>query len=303
NKLAQEMVIRAALENAGVAPADVGYVEAHGTGTSLGDPIEVRALSAVLAEGRADDQPLMLGSVKTNVGHLEASAGIIGVMKLALALEHGEIPPHLHLRELNPYIAWNEMPIVIPTERTPWTGKRIGGVSSFGASGMNAHAVLEAAPLVAASDGQDVLAQPQKVLTLSARSEAALRTLAERYARYIAEHPSVDLADVAFTASTGRAHFPFRLASVAATSEQLHDQLAAFARGENAAGLTAGYALETSQPKVAFLFTGQGAQYAGMGRDLYETQPTFRAALDQCDALLRPYMDRPLLSVIFAENE
>ena len=303
NKLAQEMVIGTALENAGVAPADVSYIESHGTGTSLGDPIEVRALSAVLGKGRADDQPLMLGSVKTNVGHLEAGAGIIGVMKLALALENGEIPPHLHLRELNPYIAWNEMPIVIPTERTPWTGKRIGGVSSFGASGMNAHAILEAAPLTVASDGQDALAQPQKVLTLSARSEAALRTLAEHYARYITEHPAVDLADMAFTASTGRSHFPFRLASVAATREQLHDQLAAFAQSENAAGLTSGYALETGQPKIAFLFTGQGSQYAGMGRELYDTQPVFREALDRCDALLRPYMDRPLLSVIFAENE
>ncbi|MBL8164255.1 MAG: hypothetical protein JNJ61_19870, partial [Anaerolineae bacterium] len=214
NKLAQEAVIKAALGNAGVQPAEISYVETHGTGTSLGDPIEVRALVAALREGRTVDNPLMLGSVKTNVGHLESAAGIIGLIKLVSALQHSEIPPHLHLQELNPYIAWNDMPIDIPTQRTPWTGKRLGGVSSFGASGVNAHAVLETAPPLQPSAG-DLIERPHQVVLLSARSESALRALASRYVEYLGENPATALADLAYTSSIGRSHLPFRLAVTA----------------------------------------------------------------------------------------
>ncbi|MBZ0285294.1 MAG: type I polyketide synthase [Anaerolineae bacterium] len=300
NKLAQESLIKTALVNAGVQPAQVSYVETHGTGTSLGDPIEVRALVGALREGRTADNPLMLGSVKTNVGHLEAGAGIVGLIKLVSALHYQEIPPHLHLQELNPYIAWNDMPITIPTQRTPWTGSRIAGVSSFGASGVNAHVVLESAPIVESTG--ELAQHPQQVITLSARSENALRMLAGRYADYLGENPSATLADIAFTSNMGRTHLPFRVAFTAENIEQFGQQVTAFAAGEQVNGVNSGYVPDSSQQKTAFLFTGQGAQYAGMGRQLYETQPVFRAVLDQCDELLRPHLDKPLLSVIFAED-
>jgi acyl transferase domain-containing protein len=301
NKLAQEAVIKAALSNAGVQPAEISYVETHGTGTSLGDPIEVRALVAALREGRTPDNPLMLGSVKTNVGHLESAAGIIGLIKLVSALQHGEIPPHLHLEELNPYIAWNDMPIAIPTQRTAWTGKRLGGVSSFGASGVNAHAVLESAPQPQ-PPGSDLIERPHELVLLSARSESGLRALASRYVEYLGENPATALADLAHTTSVGRAHLPFRLAVTADNTLRLAGSLAAYANGETPARLVSDYVAESAQPKVAFLFTGQGAQYAGMGRQLYETQPVFRAALDRCDDLLRPHLEQPLLEVLFSSD-
>lgn len=300
NKLAQEALIKTALVNAGIQPAQVSYVETHGTGTSLGDPIEVRALVGALREGRQADNPLMLGSVKTNVGHLEAGAGIVGLIKLVSALHHEEIPPHLHLQELNPYIAWNDMPITIPTQRTPWTGSRIAGVSSFGASGVNAHVILESVSVPAPSDG--AIRRPQQLITLSARSENALRTLAGRYADYLGENPSAALDDIAFSSNIGRTPLPFRAAFAVENIEQFGQQVSAFATGEQINGVSGGYVPDSNQPKLAFLFTGQGAQYVGMGKQLYETQPVFRAALDQCDELLRPHLDKPLLSVIFAED-
>ena len=298
NKLAQEAVIRAALTNAGVEPAQVSYVEAHGTGTPLGDPIEVRALAAVLSQGRPKESPFMLGSVKTNIGHLESAAGIAGLIKLVLALQHEEIPPHLHLQKLNPHIAWSDVPAVIPTGRTPWTGnERIAGLSSFGASGTNAHAVVAAAP---AAEPAPVPGHPSYPLALSAKSDAALQQLAKRYAQHLAAQPA-PLADVCFTASSGRTHFTHRLALTADSTEQAREKLAAFIAGQKASGLANGVAQSRTQPKVAFLFTGQGSQYRGMGRQLYETQPIFRKALDKCDELLRSYLGQSLLSVIYPE--
>lgn len=302
NKRAQEAVIRSALANAGVEPAQVSYVEAHGTGTSLGDPIEIRALAAALREGRTEDNPLLLGSVKTNFGHLEAASGIIGLMKVVSALHHQQIPPHLHLNEPSPYIPWNEMPMLVPTQLTPWAGHRVAGVSSFGASGVNAHAVLESAPDVITAPVA-AARRPQQVLTLSARSENALRQLAARYADLLNEQPELSLADMTYTAHITRSQLPFRLGSVSTTADELCDQLATFASGGEASGLVAGYAPENNVPKVAFLFTGQGAQYAGMGQELYATQPVFRQALDQCADLLRPHLQKPLLEVMFATDD
>jgi len=302
NKRAQEAVIRTALANAGVEPAQVSYVEAHGTGTSLGDPIEIRALAAALREGRDESNPLLLGSAKTNFGHLEAGAGIIGLMKVVSALHHQQIPPHLHFHEPNPFIPWNEMPVRIPTELTAWEGHRVAGVSSFGASGVNAHAILESAPAVT-TEAVPVASRPQHVLTLSARSESALRELARRYANLLAEKPELSLADLSYTANLTRSQLPFRLGAVAVTLDNLRDQLVAFASGAEASSIAAGYTPENNEPKVAFLFTGQGAQYAGMGQELYNTEPVFRQALDQCAELLRPHLEKPLLDVMFATDE
>lgn len=297
NGPAQQAVIRQALVNAGVKPAEVSYIEAHGTGTSLGDPIEVEAIGAALGDGRGD-RALMIGSVKTNIGHLESASGIAGLIKVVLSMQHGELPPHLHLQERSPRIPWPNFPIVIPGERTPWTAQpRLAGVSSFGFSGTNAHVVLEEAPVrESASGGTE---RPAHILTLAARGETALRQLAGRYADYLAA-PASSLPDAAYTANTGRARLSHRLAVASETPEEAREALSLFASGQEAPELVSGQAAG-GRPKVAFLFTGQGAQYVGMGRELYDTQPTFRAALDECDRLLRPHLERPLLSVIYPE--
>lgn len=309
NGQAQQAVIRKALANAHVAPAHVGYVEAHGTGTSLGDPIEVQALAAVLRDGRNADDPVLVGAVKTNIGHLEAAAGVAGLLKAVLALQHREIPPNLHLHTPNPHVPWDELPVTIPTRLTPWHSgdrPRIAGVSSFGFSGTNAHIILEEAQQYPLTKGTGE--RPLHLLCLSGKSEGAMRELAGSYKRYLDESPSVPLTDVTYTANSGRAHFPHRAALIAGSREEMRDKLAAFVEspepGGDPDGIQSGqttYAIHTDRPPIAFLFTGQGAQYAGMGRRLYETMPVFRRALEQCDELLRPHLQQSLLSVLYPD--
>lgn len=301
NGLAQQKLIRAALANARVEPTQVSYLEVHGTGTALGDPIEVEALGSVLCRGRSQQQPLIVGSVKTNIGHLEGAAGIAGLIKVVLAMQHNKIPPHLHLKNPNPSIRWEDLPMVIPTELTPWSTahKHVAGISSFGMSGTNAHVVLEEAPVI--EPGQPEVERPIHLLCLSAKSEAALKALAGRMISYLETHPSQPLADLCFTANTGRSHFAHRLAVVAEKPAQVLEQLTAFAAGTVQNPLLSGLVSRQTRPKVAFLFTGQGSQYVGMGRQLYEQVPTFRKALKRCDQLLRPYLERSLLSVLYPE--
>ena len=262
-------------------------------------------MAAVLAEGRPKDRPFAIGSVKTNIGHLEAAAGLAGLIKVVLALQHRQIPPHLHLRERNPYIPWNELPVVIPTTLVPWPaedGPRVAGVSSFGFSGTNAHVIVEEAPVpVPTAPGAGE--RPAHLLPLSAKTAPALRELAARYAEHLRAHPEEAWADVCHTAGTGRAHFPHRLALAAETGAAAQTALAAVAAGEPAPGVVTGPTVGTTRPKVAFLFTGQGAQYVGMGRELYATQPTFRRALEECAEGLRGHLERPLLGVMFGEGE
>jgi acyl transferase domain-containing protein len=292
NGSAQRAVVSRALEAAGVDGARIGYVEAHGTGTALGDPIEVGALGAVLGQGRSPDDPLMIGSVKTNIGHLEPAAGVAGLIKTILALRHEQVPPLLHLERVNPRIRLDELPVVLPTTLTPWprgSRPRLAGVSSFGASGTNAHVIVEEAP-VAPRLPVDA-ERPAHLVTLSARTGEALSALVERYRDHLAGNPD-SLADIGFTANHGRAHFGHRLAVVADTAGQLRDRLSTM-------DVHRGVTRPGERPRVAFLFTGQGSQYAGMGRELYRTQPGFRRDLDRCDALLRRHLDRSLLSVIF----
>jgi len=299
NGPSQEAVIADALVSAGIEPNLVSYIEAHGTGTSLGDPIEVQALAKALRGGKYAGQQLAIGSVKTNIGHVEGAAGIAGLMKLALMLQHREIPPHLHFNQPSPFISWDKFSFVIPTQRTVWEGvdgRLIGGVSSFGFSGTNAHIILENAPETEVKRAE--VERPLHVLALSARDENALRELAGRYAEHLIAHVEQPPTDVCYTANSGRAHFDHRLAVIGVSAQEMHTKLNAFAAGE-AAEIISGRVARTDKPKIAFLFTGQGAQYAGMGRQLYETQPTFRAALDQCAALLDQYLEKPLLSVLF----
>jgi acyl transferase domain-containing protein/SAM-dependent methyltransferase len=300
NGPSQEKVIAAALVNAGVQPEQVSYVEAHGTGTSLGDPIEVQALSAVYGSAHSAADPLLVGSVKTNMGHLEAAAGIAGLLKVVASFQHQEIPAHLHLKEPNPYIPWAQLPIKIPTERQPWnpaSGKRIAGVSSFGFSGTNAHVILEEATSVVREPA--VTEYPLHLLTLSAHNPTALLALAGRYHDYLEANPDVSLADVCYTAA-GRVQLNQRLAVVAGTVQEAHDKLAAYAAGQSPLGVLSGQ--RSGQPEIAFLFTGHGSQYLHMGRELYETQPVYRDMMNRCDELLRPYLKQPLLEAIFPQN-
>jgi acyl transferase domain-containing protein len=302
NGPSQEDVIRAALADGGVSPAEISYVEAHGTGTSLGDPIEVQALGAVLCERRPADRPLLVGSVKTNLGHLESAAGVASLIKVVLALQKGEIPPHLHFSTPSTHIPWDRFAIAVPTTRTSWpecSGRRLADVSSFGFSGTNVHMVVEEAS--EPRQGSSSVERPLHLLTLSAKSDQALAALASRWERHLAEESEARLADMAFTANAGRAHFPHRAAFVAASRVDATARLRLLAAREEGVEILRGEAYATTPPEIAFLCTGHGAQYPGMGRELYETSPSFRQALDRCAAGLAGHMDRPLFDVLFGD--
>jgi acyl transferase domain-containing protein/acyl-CoA synthetase (AMP-forming)/AMP-acid ligase II/acyl carrier protein len=301
NGPSQEAVIRQAQRNAGVMAEEIGYVETHGSSTPLGDPIEFDSLKAVLMPGRTQDQSCIIGSVKTNIGHLEAAAGIAGLIKTVLSLHKGEIPPHLHLKKLNSHISLENTTFIIPTQRHTWPEKRrrLAGVSAFGFGGTNAHVILEDAPVFVSAISEND--RPQHVLALSARSEQALRTLAQRYEEFLSANPTASVADMGCTANSGRAHFAHRLAIVSDSATHLREQLAAVVAGQSAKSVQRGRVQNKERPKIAFLFTGQGSQYIGMGRQLYDTQPVFRKALDRCDEILRPYLMQPLLSVLYPE--
>jgi acyl transferase domain-containing protein/acyl carrier protein len=301
NGPSQQAVIRQALKNASVQPAEISYIEAHGTGTSLGDPIEMRSLKTVLMEGRQPNQPCWIGSVKTNVGHLEAAAGIVSIIKTVLALQHQEIPPHLHLKELNPYISLEGTPLSIPLKCQPWitqSKSRLAGISSFSFGGTNCHVILEEAPSPV-SPASPTWQRPVHLLALSAKSEQALRELAQRYDEFFASHPDLLLADVCKNAMGGRTHFDYRLGVIASSNVEMQEQLRAFVAKEESPNLVSRLLSNRRKPKIAFLFTGQGSQYVNMGRQLYETQPTFRKTLEQCDEILRPYLEHPLLEVLY----
>ncbi|MEM9553543.1 MAG: type I polyketide synthase [Acidobacteriota bacterium] len=290
---AQEEVIREALARAGAAPSEVGYVEAHGTGTPLGDPIELYALAAAYGVGRPPNRPLLVGSVKTNLGHLETAAGLAGLLKAALALRHREIPASLHFHTPHPDVPWQRMPLAVAAGRTPWPtsdGPRLAGVSSFGFSGTNAHVILEEPPARAAPAATPAL----QVLPLSARGPDSVRRAARRWARHLLDHPELDTAAVAHTARVGRCHFEHRLTVVA-------DSTAGLAAGlQNAAESTHTQAPRNGRsPRVAFLFSGQGARLHAVGRELYATQPLFRQVLDRCDEILGTRGDQTLLSVLY----
>ncbi len=293
---AQQELIRQALRNARLKPSDVSYVEAHGTGTAVGDPIEVEALGNVFQER---EQRLLIGSVKSNVGHLEWAAGVCGLMKLILSMRHGQIPASLHFDEPNPRLDWDRLPLRVVTELTPWPeGKRIAGVSSFGFGGTNAHVLVEAPPAIATAPAK--VERPLHLFTLSAKTPEALRELADRYQRSITTEGSV--ADIYHTANTGRSHFEHRIAASVASASDLQQCLSAVAAGEKSAAVQLGRAPGT-RPPIAMLFTGQGSQYTGMGRELFETQPEFRRTLEHCNEILRGLLDRPLLEVLYpAEN-
>ncbi len=297
SSLAQRAVIRAALEAAGVSPSEVGYIEAHGTGTPLGDPIEMEVLKDIFGDPRPGGSVCAVGSVKTNIGHIEAAAGVAGVIKAVLALRHGVIPAHLHWTQLNPRISLEGTPLVIPVEARSWPrggAERIAGVSSFGISGTNAHVVLAEAPEPERRpEGQR---HGSQVITLSAKTETALGELAARYAAALSADASIELSDVAATANLGRARHAFRAAIVAGSTAEAAPLLAAFSRGDRPAGVLSGEA--TARPKVAFVLSGRAGDRAGFGQHLYETEPAFREALHRCDKLFRPLLDGSVLRAL-----
>jgi len=295
NGPSQQAVIRQALENAGVTPDQISYVEAHGTGTSLGDPIEMRTLKAVLMDNRRSDQYCWVGSVKTNIGHLESASGIAGLIKVILGLQNEAIPPNLHFNQLNPYIKIQNTPLSIPTTIQKWARgeePRLAGVSSFGFGGTNCHLIIEEPPInIFTKINNSNTERPLHLLTLSAKNAPALRDLAQRYVNFLDSAPEVTLGDICFTANTGRSHFDHRLAVISESVLNLREQLSIFVANVDNNSLLVSHPPLRKQREIAFLFTGQGSQYLNMGRQLYETQPTFRQSLNECNEILHSYLD------------
>jgi acyl transferase domain-containing protein/acyl carrier protein len=297
---AQEALIRQALDNAGVAPAEISYVELHGTGTPLGDPIEAIALGTVLDTDRPPGNYCAVGSVKSNIGHLEAASGIAGLIKVALSLKHQQIPPNLHFHQPNPYIPFDTLPIRVQQSLTPWpqgSSPAKACISSFGFSGTNAHIVLEQRPQSA-----DISQQQQSyLLPLSAQSQEGVKSLAQAYQNFLEtqEPDAVSLADICYTASVRRTHYEHRLALLADSPTQLQEKLQDFLQSK----------LETNQPsnrkhrrpKLVFVFSGQGPQWWAMGRELLEQEPVFRTTIEECDDLIKSHTNWSLFAELTAD--
>ncbi len=317
NGPSQERVIRQALANAGLQPGEVDAVEAHGTGTTLGDPIEAQALLATYGQDRGEAEPLKLGAIKSNIGHTQAAAGVAGVIKMAMAMREGVLPKTLHLDEPSPHVDWEAGAVELLGEAQPWEPNghpRRAGVSSFGISGTNAHLILEEAPAAEVTadstetnvepaaderSGKEAPELPATPLPLSAKGPEALREQAERLVSHLGEHPDLDPTDVAFSLATSRAKLEHRATAIGSDREELLEALGALATGKPHPNLIQGRA---TQGRLAFLFSGQGAQRPGMGRELYESFPAFAEALDQVCAELDPLLDRSLKDLLFAEE-
>nr|AFI57007.1 QmnA3 [Amycolatopsis orientalis] len=299
NGPSQERVIKQALENARVTPSEVDAVEAHGTGTTLGDPIEAQALLATYGKARGE-KPLYLGSIKSNIGHTQAAAGVAGVIKMIMAMRHGELPRTLHVDAPNPLVDWASGGVSLLTEPAKWQQNghpRRAGVSSFGISGTNAHVILEQAPPVEPASEPCVAPGPVPWV-LSAKSPAAVQGQAERLLAHLTLNPGLTVADVGHSLATTRTSFSHRAVVFGDRQEELVKGLSGLAHGTPATNLVQGRA---TGGKTAFVFTGQGSQRPGMGRQLYATYPVFTAELDRVCALFDGLLDRPLLPILFAE--
>ena len=326
---AQQRLIGSALARAGLAGGDVDYLEAHGTGTPLGDPIEVQAAAAAYGGSRDADRPLLMGSVKSNIGHTESASGAAGLIKVVLSLQHDMLPKSLHFDNPSPHIPWDSLPVRVVDEAIPWQANgrpRRAGVSSFGFTGTNAHVLIEEAPAQAAMSApaksiesaadeepaalEDAVAseslesdtheQPVNVLALSARSPEALVALAQSYQAWLTARPDVDLADVCLTAGTGRSHFEHRAALVVDSVEGARQGLAELAENRTRPGVLRGE--HTNHPTTAWLFTGQGSQYPGMARELFDAEPVFAETVTRCADAVNDILPHPLLEVLFATD-
>ncbi|WUG42436.1 SDR family NAD(P)-dependent oxidoreductase [Kitasatospora sp. NBC_00458] len=299
----QQRVIRQALANAGLSAADVDVVEAHGTGTTLGDPIEAQAVLATYGQDRPEGRPLWLGSIKSNIGHAQAAAGVGGVIKMVMALQRGLMPRSLHIDEPTPHVDWSAGAVELLSEAKPWPGTdrpRRAAVSSFGVSGTNAHVILEQAP-----DGEPATRPAEPAVLpavpwlLSGHSEAGLRAQAKRLADALRDQPGPDATDLGYSLATGRAALAERAALLVPDVTQAVTVLSRFAAGEAPPEVVLGTAMDGG---LAVLLSGQGAQRPGMGRGLHDRFPVFAEAFDGAAALLDPLLDRPLREVVFAEE-
>ena len=304
---AQQAMIEDALRKAGLTPREVQYVEAHGPGTRVGDPIEAAAISAALRPGRPDGEPCLIGSVKTNLGHLEAASGMPGLIKVALSLRHRKIPPSLHFHRPNEAIDLQALGLRVVTELEPWPQPHqpaIAGVNSFGFGGANAHVLLQEPPArpEAAEAAEAPERETARLLVLSARSADALKDLAAACAQRLGEADAPRLRDLCFTSAERRAHHDLRLAVVASRPHDFATLLRDFADGGSGAGLASGRAAHAGPPPIAFVCSGMGPQWWGMGRQLRESEPVFRQMLERCDAALRPLADWSLLDELAASE-
>jgi acyl transferase domain-containing protein/acyl-CoA synthetase (AMP-forming)/AMP-acid ligase II/acyl carrier protein len=305
NRQSQEAVLAAAYRRAGLSPGTVQYVEAHGTGTFLGDAIEANALGTVLADGRPPGSRCLIGSVKTNIGHLEAAAGVAGLIKVAMALQHRAIPPSLNFTEPNPEIPFDSLPMRVAQTLTPWPengGRAVAGVSSFGMGGTNAHVVLTEAPQVRVTAAENgTAADRAELLPLSAQSPEALAALADRYESALAS--GVGLADLCYTAGARRGHLEHRLSVVGGSPAAMSKCLAAYRHGQSWPGISVGQCRPGQRPDVVFVFPGQGSQWHGMGRRLQAEEPVFRDALAACDRALKPHLGSSVLEALTGDGE
>ncbi len=296
---AQKAVIAMALKNARIKPFQVSYIETHGTGTPLGDPIEFNAISQIYSQGRHAKQKCRLGAVKTNIGHLESAAGIAGLIKAILVVKNGKIPANLHFRSINPLIDIEQSLFQIPVELTDWARddeRRIAAVSSFGFGGTNAHVIVEEAP---DKPVQQVCAKrPFHILALSAKSDEALNKLAGAYRDYY-EHSNTPLSDICYSTNILRSEENKKAAFILDTKSSMKEKLTAYLQGDDDPFVLRSEPQSRPADKIAFVFTGQGSQYYQMGRQLYETHPFFKRELDQCSEILKPYLQVPLLQILY----
>lgn len=300
NVLAQQAMLEQALANAQLSAEHLGYIEAHGTGTPLGDPIEMDALRAVFGKPRSDGSRLHIGTVKTNIGHLEAGAGVAGLMKTALALQHETIPPNLNLRTLNPRISLSGTPIEIATTPTPWLRgdkPRRAGVSSFGMSGTNAHVILEEAP-VSATDLSATTTRDAYLLPISAKTRDSLRILVKNYSEWFANSSNVPIENVIHTASLRRTHHEHRIAAIGKDHAEFASFLAAWSKEESAKGIVDGSRARQRGPRIAFVFSGQGSQWATMGASLLAEEPVFRSKIEEIDDAIKSFANFSVLNEI-----
>ncbi|MEU5930696.1 type I polyketide synthase, partial [Streptomyces antimycoticus] len=301
NGPSQQRVIRQALANARLSAAEVDAVEAHGTGTSLGDPIEAQALLATYGQERPEGQPLMLGAIKSNIGHSQAAAGVGGVIKMVMAMRHGVLPKTLHLDEPSPHVDWTEGDVELLAEARPWpeTGHpRRAGVSAFGMSGTNVHTILEQAPEIEAAETADAeVADGPVAWVLAGKSSDALQAQAATLREFVAERPELRTADVALSLATTRSAFQYRAAVTGTGREELLERLEAVAQGAKAPGVVRASAAEATGRSV-FVFPGQGAQWMGMAVGLLESSPVFAEAIGECEAALSAHVDWSLTDVL-----
>lgn len=312
NGPSQEAVVSAALADAGLNPADVDYIEAHGTGTSLGDPIEAGALNAVFANRSKNAGPLRVGSVKTNLGHLESAAGIAGLMKLVLSIQYGKIPPNLHFENPSRRIEWDRLPMHIPTKLEPWNRRgrsRVGGVSSFGFSGTNAHVIVEeyisdvepTSDRSSISSAQSSSADEPYLFPISAKSVPALHAIGARLRRHLADHPSIQLAEIQHTLQAGRSHFEYRAALVAASRTELLERLQGFNQDAVAGSIQTGRAVGHA-PRIAFIFGSEELPLQNFGQLLYERSPVFHGSVQRCEQILRSDLGFEIPSSLFGSG-